>query len=128
MKFIKITLALLFSALSALSMAGDIKPYNQAEFDQLTAAGKPVVLAIHATWCPTCKAQAPIQSKLMGSPAYKDYTLFTIDFDADKPVLKKFKVTTQSTMIAFKGRTEVGRSVGDTNGESIEALIKKAHT
>ena len=29
----------------------------------------------------------------------------------------------QSTLIAFKGKTETGRSVGDTKAASIEALI-----
>jgi thioredoxin 1 len=50
----------------------------------------------------------------------------TIDFDANKPTLKKFKVTMQSTLVAFKGAKEVGRSVGDTSQEGLEGLIKKS--
>jgi thioredoxin 1 len=125
MKFTKTAVLITLSSLLSLAMAGDIKPFNQQDFDTLTAAGKPVVLDISATWCPTCKVQKPIIDGLMKQPAYKDVTLMTLDFDADKPTLHKFKVVMQSTLVAFKGAQEVGRSVGDTNPKGIEGLIKK---
>lgn len=125
MKFAKIALMLSLSAMFSLAIAGEIKPFNQQAFDQLTADGKPVVLDISATWCPTCKAQKPIISELMKQPAYKDVTTMMIDFDTDKALLKKFKVTMQSTLVAFKGSQEVARSVGDTSRDGIEGLIKK---
>lgn len=125
MKFAKTAFLMTLSSLMSLAMAGDIKPFNQQDFDTLTAAGKPVVLDISATWCPTCKAQKPIIDGLMKQPAYKDVTLMTLDFDADKPTLKKFKVAMQSTLVAFKGAKEVGRSVGDTSPAGLEGLIKK---
>jgi thiol-disulfide isomerase/thioredoxin len=123
---IKPFVLLVVAVTASLAMAGEIKPYSQQEFDQLTAEGKPVLLDISATWCPTCKQQKPIIESLMKQPAYKDVTTLTIDFDANKPTLKKFKVTSQSTLVAFKGAKEVGRSVGDTNPDGIEGLIKKA--
>lgn len=125
MKLAKTTVLLALSSLMSLAMAGEVKPFNQKDFDTMTASGKAVVLDISATWCPTCKAQKPIIDGLMKQPAYKDVTLMTIDFDANKPTLKKFKVGMQSTLVAFKGANEVGRSVGDTNPDGIEALIKK---
>ncbi|MBC7706530.1 MULTISPECIES: thioredoxin family protein [unclassified Variovorax] len=126
MKFSKITLLVALSSLMSLAMAGEIKPFDQKEFDTLTASGKAVVLDISATWCPTCKAQKPIIDGLMKQPAYKDVTLLTIDFDANKSTVKKFKVGMQSTLVAFKGAKEVGRSVGDTTPEGLEGLIKKS--
>jgi hypothetical protein len=48
-----------------------------------------------------------------------------IDFDSEKPLLSKYKVGMQSTLIAFKGISEVGRSVGDTTRPGIEGLVKK---
>ena len=125
MKLTKTALLLSLSVMFSLAMAGEIKPFNQQVFDKLTADGKPVVLDISATWCPTCKEQKPIIEGLMKQPAYKEVTLMTIDFDANKSTLKKFKVTMQSTLVAFKGSREVGRSVGDTNPDGIEGLIKK---
>ena len=125
MKIANTILAIALSSLASLAMAGDIKPFSQQEFNQLTKAGKPVVLDINAPWCPTCKEQKPIIDGLMKQPAYKDVTLMTIDFDSAKPTLKKFKVTMQSTLVAFKGEKEVGRSIGDTTPEGLESLVKK---
>lgn len=126
MKFAKTIVMLTFSSLASFVFAGDIKPFNQIEFDKLTHEGKPVVLDISAPWCPTCKEQKPIIDGLMKLPAYKDVTLMTIDFDSAKPTLKKFKVTSQSTLVAFKGEKEVGRSVGDTTPVGLESLVKKS--
>ena len=125
MKMIRAALLLILSAPVSLVLAGEVKAYSQAQFDQLTGAGKPVVLDIQASWCPTCKAQKPVLDGLMQQAAYKDVVTLTIDFDADKPLLKKYKVGMQSTLIGFKGRQEVGRSVGDTTKEGIEGLVKK---
>jgi thioredoxin 1 len=125
MIFAKTILAFALTSIASLALAGDIKPFNQQEFDQLTKEGKPVVLDISAPWCPTCKAQKPIIDGLMKQPAYKDVTLMTIDFDTAKPTLKTFKVNMQSTLVAFKGDKEVGRSVGDTSPAGLEGLIKK---
>jgi thiol-disulfide isomerase/thioredoxin len=123
--FAKSAVLIAMTSLMSIAMAGEIKPFDQKDFDALTAAGKPVVLDISATWCPTCKAQKPIIDGLMKQPAYKDITLMTIDFDTAKPTLKKFKVNMQSTLVAFKGANEVGRSVGDTTPAGLEGLIKK---
>ena len=125
MKLVKTIITIALTSLASIAMAGDIKPFNQLEFDQLTKAGKAVVLDISATWCPTCKQQKPIIDSLMKQPAYKDVTLMTIDFDSAKPTLKTFKVSMQSTLVAFKGEKEVGRSVGDTTPAGLESLVKK---
>lgn len=110
---------------AAPAFAGEVQPYRAARFDALTNEGKPVIVAVHASWCPTCKAQAPIVMELMSRPAYKDVTLLMVDFDADKPALGRFKVGMQSTLVAFKGSKEVARSVGDTTPEGLEGLVKK---
>ena len=126
MKFAHAALTLSLSTAFSLAKAGQIDPYNQQTFDHLTADGKPVVLDISATWCPTCKAQKPIVENLMKQPAFSDVTLMRIDFDSQKPLLRKYHVTMQSTLVAFKGETEVGRSVGDTSRAGLRSLFEKA--
>jgi thioredoxin 1 len=125
MTFAKSLVLLALSAAASVAMAGEIRPFSQQDFDKLTQEGKPVVLDISATWCPTCKAQKPIIDGLMNKPAFKDVTLMTLDFDTNKPTLKKYKVTMQSTLVAFKGDKEVGRSTGDTTASGLEGLISK---
>ncbi len=122
---VTIAAAVALAALASLARAGDIKPYTPQEFDQLTNAGKPVVVDVSAPWCPTCKAQKPIIESLMKEPAYRDVTLLAVDFDSDKAALKRFKVNMQSTLVGFKGTAEVGRSVGDTTRSGLEALIAR---
>ena len=119
-------LALAISTFAALASAGPSEPYTQKRFDELAAQGKPTLVAVHADWCPTCKAQKPIVSELMGRDEFKDVTELVVDFDAQKPIVKQYKVSTQSTLIAFKGGKEIGRSVGDTTKGGIEGLVKKA--
>ena len=80
MKLVASIALLAVSTLASIAAAGEIKPYSQQEFDKLTHEGKPVVLDISATWCPTCKQQKPIVDGLMKQPAYKDVTLLTVDF------------------------------------------------
>jgi len=125
MKVPRTLVGITLAASACLTMAGEIKPYTPQAFDQLTHVGKPVVVDVSATWCPTCKAQRPIVEDLMKQPAYHDVTVLTVDFDTNKAALKTFRVNMQSTLVAFKGASEVGRSVGDTTPSGIESLIRK---
>ena len=113
-------------SLGSIASAMDKKPFDQAAFEAAQAAGKPILVEVSAPWCPTCKAQAPILSRLRSDPRFKELVSFDIDFDSQKDLLQKFNVRTQSTLIVFKGKQETGRSTGDTNAASIEALLGKS--
>jgi thioredoxin len=108
------------------SSAADKKPFDQKAFEAAQAAGKPILVEVSAPWCPICKAQAPILSRLKSDPKFKELVSFDIDFDSQKDLLRKFNVQKQSTLIVFKGKQETGRSTGDTNAGSIEALLGKS--
>jgi thiol-disulfide isomerase/thioredoxin len=104
-----------------------VMPFTPAAFEAAQKAGKPILVEIHADWCPTCKAQAPIVSELRDQPKFKDMVVFRVDYDAQKDAVKRFGARMQSTLIAFRGAAETGRSVGDTNRASIEALLAKTN-
>jgi len=112
--------------ITSLALAGEEAAYNQAAFDAAQKAGKPILVEIGASWCPVCKAQAPILNDLRAQPKFKDLQAFYIDFDSQKDLLKVFKVSKQGTLIVFKGANEVGRSIFDTKQASIEALLAKS--
>ena len=124
--------SIMFATLIATAAAGtpaiaaETRAYDPASFAAAEKAGKPILVAVHASWCSTCKAQKPILSNLAGKAKFKDVTLFEIDFDTQKDLLRTFRVQRQSTLIAFRGTQEVGRSTGDTNPTSIEALLDKS--
>lgn len=109
-----------------LSLPVSAAPFDTTAFAAAQNDGKTILVEVTAPWCPTCKAQAPILSRLRQKDEFKNYTVFSVDFDSQKDLLRKFGVNMQSTLIVFKGKTEAGRSVGDTNAASIESLLKKA--
>ena len=113
------------TALVAPAYATETKAFDPASFDAAQKAGKPIRVAIHASWCPTCKAQKPILSELMTEPKFNNLIYFVVDFDTQKDAVRFFGAQMQSTLIAFKGTAETGRSVGDTERSSIAALLNK---
>jgi thiol:disulfide interchange protein len=125
------SLLVLVAATAAVSVASQAvaftaQPFSQAAFDAALAAKKPVLLHVTAPWCPTCKAQKPILSKLSGSAKFKDVVAFDIDFDTQKELLRTLNVRQQSTLIAYKAGKEIGRTTGDTTAEGIEDLLNKS--
>jgi thioredoxin-like negative regulator of GroEL len=101
-------------------------PFSAEAFKAAQASGSPILVEIHAVWCPTCKAQGPILDRLTAQTKFKDLKIFRVDFDAMKPIVKQFGAQMQSTLIVFKGTAEQGRSVGDTKEASIATLLDKS--
>jgi len=100
--------------------------FDRTAFDAAQKAGGPVLLHVSATWCGTCAAQRAVLDKLDGNAAFKPLTLFSIDYDTEKAVMRSFDVRERSTLIAFKAGREVGRLVGETQEGAIKALLEKA--
>jgi thioredoxin 1 len=108
------------------AFAGSQLPFDAKAFADAQKEGRPILVAIHASWCPTCKAQTPILSDLTGDSKFKNLAFFVVDFDSQKDLVQRFGARMQSTLIVFKGSKEEGRSVGDTNRSSIAALLNKS--
>ena len=100
--------------------------FQKAEFDSALKAGDSILVEVHATWCPVCKAQEPIIKSILDDRKFSNLKVFYVDFDSDKDVLRQLGVQKQSTLITFKGGKETGRSVGDTNRQNLASLISKA--
>jgi len=121
-----------FAGLVALALLGSV-PASAAEWKAFTAdefaaaqdAGKPILVDVFAPWCSVCRAQNPILTKLTREPKYKDLVVLKVNYDDQKDVVRLFNVQRQSTLIVFKGKDEVDRSVGDTSALSIEGLLDK---
>jgi thioredoxin-like negative regulator of GroEL len=116
-----------FISISSAWAAGP-QPYNDAAFASAQAADQPILVEIHAPWCPICAAQAPTLDRLEHSSELGDLTVFRVDFDTQKNVVRQFGAQKQSTLIVFHGRIETGRSTGVTDPKSIEELLLKAKT
>ena len=118
--------ALVAPAFAAAARAATGADYTPAAFAAAQAAGKPILVHINASWCPTCAAQRPILSRLEARPECRDLQVFKVDFDTQKAAVRAFGARMQSTIIAFHGRTETGRLVGETDPKRIAAVVDSA--
>ncbi|MBX7481046.1 thioredoxin family protein [Qipengyuania qiaonensis] len=107
--------------------AADFKPYSDAAFAAAQKEGRPILIDVYASWCPVCARQQPLIEQAAGDPANKDLVVFKLDFDKQKAAQRQFRVTKQSTLIAFNGERETGRLLGSTDAKSIATLIASTH-
>ena len=121
--------ALALACATAPSGAATFKeemPFSQSGFAAAQKAGDPILVHVTAPWCSTCTAQKPVVDKLHAEPQFKNIKVFNVDFDSQKPLLRKLGVHEQSTLIVYKGDKEEGRSTGVTQLGAIKALLEKA--
>ena len=114
-------LSLLLTPFAALALAP--VPFDANAFAAAQAAGKTILVQIHADWCPQCAAQRPIITDAAKSDRFKDMVIFNIDFDTQKDLLRRFNARSQATLIVFKGANETGRSVGTTQAGPITEVL-----
>lgn len=114
----------LLAGTASASHAATEAPFTPAAFTAAQQQGKPILVDITASWCPTCAKQRPILAELAKGPAFKDLQIYNVDFDTQKDVVRAMGAQMQSTLIVFRGAQEKGRSTGDTAPASIKALLE----
>lgn len=100
-------------------------PFTAEAFRAAQAEGRTVILEVWASWCPTCRAQAPIVANLAAEPKFAGARVMRIDYDAQRDVAREFGARSQSTLIVFKGTEERGRATGITAAQDIRTLLEK---
>ncbi len=106
--------------------AAQLRSFDTRAFAAAQAQGRPILVDVSAEWCSTCRVQEKHIAKITRDPAFAKLIIFKLDYDKQKAERRQLKVPRQSTLIAFRGRRETGRSVADTNPRSLEVLIRKA--
>lgn len=128
-----------FLALAAATTAVTIAPlsalaapltYSPGLVDKHLAKGHTVFLDFKASWCSTCRAQERvIQSLIKDNPAYEDHIIFiNVDWDdyGKSDLVRRLNIPRRSTLVALKGKTELGRIVAGTRKSDIRALMDTA--
>ena len=123
-KFFRNFFLLFIFTISSTFAIGD--KFDQTRFDQLLKEGKPILVAIHADWCSTCRAQEIFLKDLLKTPPYNNLHVLRVDYDRQKEAMHTFKVQMRSTLIVFKNGKEVGRSTADTDKDSVALMLRKA--
>lgn len=101
-----------------------IRAYDQMAFDQAQAANKPILVWVHAPWCPVCREQEKAIKQITADPAYRDLVVLRIDFDTQKPLWQKFGATMQSTLIGFHGKRETGRVAHESDVARVAPVLR----
>jgi thiol-disulfide isomerase/thioredoxin len=124
--FLSLPLSLAALAIASSAFAQPVTPFSLAALKSAQAAGKPILIDAFAPWCPTCRAQAPTIDGLASNPAYARLVILRLDYDHQSREKAALGITKQSTLIAYKGGREVGRTLGETNPEQIRAFVATA--
>jgi thioredoxin 1 len=101
-------------------------PFDLTAFKAARDSGKPVVLQIAATWCGPCQVMKRTVSEIVERPEYRNVTIFEADYDANKEDLQKLNAYKVTTLVLYRNKKEVERTVGETRSEMIEPLLRKA--
>jgi thioredoxin-like negative regulator of GroEL len=112
-------------ALTATALAGEL--YTQEAFASAQSQNRPILVEIAADWCPTCQRQGEVIGQLQAQQRFDGLTVFRVDYDDQRDVVRQFRVTTQSTLIVFRGSTETARAAGITSERDISELIATAY-
>lgn len=124
--FLQALLAFAAATFLLPAQAAPAQPYDETAFRKAQQEGKAILVEVHADWCSACARQKPILESLGKEPAFDKVVRFKVDFDKPGTALKTLRVTSQATLVLFKGGKEVARSTFDTRDESIRAMLAKA--
>lgn len=118
--------AITSTAITSSAIAGPVQSYSRAALKAAQKAGKPILVDVHADWCPTCRAQAPTIAAISKDPKYAQLVILKLDFDKQVDERTALGARKQSTLIVYKGTRETGRSTGITDPAQIKALVATA--
>ena len=128
MKKILISFLFLFT-LNANAMEKETT-FNQKLFNKAQSEGKVIIISSWIKYCSSCAGQMKILNK-----AKKDGKLNDIEFDnieyfsfdvTNKNIADLFNVQYQTTLIIFKNKEEVYRSLGETTKDLLYEAIKSS--
>lgn len=115
---------LLIAGISVNALAArDWTPYTPEALASAQEQNAIVLVDVHADWCPACRAQKPILDELRADPALEGVVFIKVNFDEDKAFLKEHKVQKQETILMFKGKEELGRTVFETDRERLREFV-----
>lgn len=97
--------------------------YDAATFARAQEESRTIMVDVNATWCPTCKAQAPTLDAMRDDPQMGEVVFMKLDFDTEKAFLEEHRIPRQSTILVFQGDQETARTIAETDPERLREAI-----
>lgn len=111
----------LFVAMAA--MPPGFSDYSKEKFDAALKGAKPILVHVHADWCPVCVRQEKAFQQLSQSADFKRFNAIQVNFDMDTDFRKTYGVNNQSVILIFKGGKEAARIGGVTDPAKIGEFL-----
>lgn len=112
-----------------LTPTQDSKPVNITdqtfESEVLQATGKPVLVDCWATWCPPCRAIAPVLDQL-AAESQGNYRIAKLDVDENPQTSSRYQISSIPTMLIFKDGKLIDRLVGAQPKQAIAERLRLA--
>ena len=116
------TLIFLVFALNANAMEKETT-FNKELFDKAQADGKVVVVSSWIKYCSSCASQMKVLNKAKNE--FDSIEYFTFDV-TNKEIAQMFDVQYQTTLLIFKDKKLVYRSIGETTKDLIYKAIQSS--
>ena len=122
MKKILVIIFLLIST-NAFSAEGHKSNFTIEKFEEAKKNGDVIVITAWAKYCGTCKKQKVVLDQ--AEKDFKDVLFLYYNHPKMKDIAKYLKIDHRSTILVYKGYTEVSRTIGQLEKSVIYSNIKK---
>ena len=122
MKKILVIFFLLIST-NAFSAENQRLNFTIETFEEAKKNGETVVVTAWAKYCGTCKRQKAVLDQ--AEKDFKNVLFLYYNHPKMKDIAKYLKIDRRSTILVYKGNTEVSRSIGQLEKSIIYSNIKK---
>ena len=118
-------LVIIFLLISTNIFAAENQKLNFTveKFEDAKKNGETVVVAAFSKYCGTCKRQKVVLDQAQKD--FKDVLFLYYSHPKMKNIAKYLKIDHRSTILVYKGNTEVSRTIGQLEKSVIYSNIKK---
>jgi hypothetical protein len=128
-------LGIVFAAFAAIAtstgtpaLAGEFRPISMEAVTEAVRADRPIVFHVRTANGPLCQAQHTVLEKLMAEPEFDNYLVLQVDFFEDERAVQMLGAELPGSLLLGRGGSEIARIQGNTDEESIRALLMQAQT